>query len=108
MWSLGHERLRAACRAGLSAYFTSTLLILLITAPLFAAQTEFPGHRHPDAAPEHTHRIQDVSLTTFVTISPLLMESTDEAVATLLAPAEPLAEAHGVPDGVRARGPPNS
>lgn len=67
--SLGHSydlqaklpsHLKPAARAGLTTLLIAWLALALFFAPYWAAQTNFPGHQHPDGVPPHTHTIQAV------------------------------------------------
>lgn len=49
-----------ALRAGLLAWLSATLLIVLALTPWWAAQSEFPGHEHPPDTPDHVHQLQEV------------------------------------------------
>ncbi len=51
---------RRAAYAGLVTLLIGWLSLALFLAPYWAAQTNFPGHQHPDGAPHHTHIVQAV------------------------------------------------
>lgn len=75
--------LKIAARAGLATLLASWLTLALFLAPYWAAQTNFPGHQHPDGVLPHTHTIQAV--TGFA-----LVLATVVAVLLALRPAWPL------------------
>ena len=54
------NRLNFATRAGLTTLLIGWLALALFFAPYWAAQTNFPGHHHPNGVPPHTHSIQVV------------------------------------------------
>jgi len=49
-----------ALRAGLLTFVASSLLVSLLIGSYWAAQTNFPGHEHPEGTAEHLHTLQDV------------------------------------------------
>lgn len=51
-----------AIKLGASAYLISTLVVLLLSLPVWAGQSEFPGHAHPGGAPDHVHNLNQVGL----------------------------------------------
>jgi hypothetical protein len=55
-----HAPWAAAIRAGFAAYVSATLVVSLLFGSYWAAQSEFPGHRHPAGSPEHHHSLYQV------------------------------------------------
>ena len=49
-----------AVRAGLVTLLGGWLVVALLLSPYWAAQTNFPGHGHPDGTSAHTHTLQAV------------------------------------------------
>ena len=53
-------RLRLAASTGLATLLIGWLAVALFLAPYWSAQTNFPGHQHPEGTPPHTHSIEAV------------------------------------------------
>lgn len=51
-----------ALRAGATAHFVCTLVLLFLSLPSWASHTNFPGHHHPEGTPDHVHGLQQVGL----------------------------------------------
>ncbi len=57
---LDSSRLKFATHAGFVTLLIGWLALALFFAPYWAAQTNFPGHHHPNGVPPHTHTVQAV------------------------------------------------
>lgn len=57
-----HIRRFHAFHAGLAAFIAATLMVVLFLAPIFAGETNFPGHQHPEGTPDHIHTLEQAAV----------------------------------------------
>lgn len=101
-----HNRRFHAFHAGLAAFIAATLMVVLFLAPIFAGETNFPGHQHPEGTPDHIHTLEQaaVALSLFEAFVVLIVAAPIVLYALALQHSNPLTRVEfGLP---LARAPP--
>lgn len=62
MQRFAHTVFGRALIAGTGMWLAATLAVVLLLAPWFAGQTNFPGHQHPEGTPDHIHTLEQAAV----------------------------------------------
>lgn len=56
------NQLSTAITAGAATLIAAALAVVLFLAPVFAGETNFPGHQHPPGTPDHIHTLEQAAV----------------------------------------------